>query len=118
MRLTALRQSPEEISRPKNSGHPKSTLEPPYGSRPQPLCKRRLILPGTEGSENAGPRAAPGDSVRVPGIPACSHPLFELITFGAGACNNHLFPIIVTKKLSPKESQLTDPRNHNGTLHR
>ena len=118
MRLTAVRRSPKEFSKLKNSGHPKSTPKLPNGSRPQLLCKRRIIFPCTEGSENAGPRAAPCDSVRAPGIHVCSHPLPKLITIGAGACYNRMIPSIVTKKLSQKEPQLTDPKNHNGTLHK
>jgi len=38
MRLTALRQSPKEISIPKNSGHPKPTPEPLKDPLPLLLC--------------------------------------------------------------------------------
>jgi len=81
MPLTALRQSTTYISRqPKNSGHSIITPTPPNGSCPQLFCKYRPISIGTRERGNAGLRAAPYDSVRAPGIPACSHPLARTAT--------------------------------------
>jgi len=118
MRLTALRQSPNDISKQKNFGHSKTTAKPPDGSCPQLFCKHRHISSSTGESENAGLRAASHDPVHAPGMLACSQPLSKLVTHGAGTCNNHMLPITETKNLSFKVSPLRDIRNLNRTRYK
>ena len=105
MRLTALRQSPTNIFRQlKNSGHPMITPEPLNGSCPQLFCNYRPISTGTGERGNAGQRAAPYDSVRVRGVPACSHSLTRTATTNNASQTYPNSPHIASRTLESKET--------------
>jgi len=104
MRLTVLRQSPTDISRQENSGHPKATPEHPNGTCPQLLCNYRLTSLGTGASGHTGRRSVPYDSVRAPGIPACPYPLTSTAITNNTSQSYPNSPHNASKTLAPKET--------------
>ena len=104
MRLTALRQSPTDTSRhPTNSGHLKSTPEPPNGSCPQFPCDSIPIYANTKKCGSAGLHDAPyGGATRAPCRPAYSNPLPKPIALNAETCKNHMLSNATTNTIFPK----------------
>jgi len=90
MRLTASRQSPNDVSRPENSGHPKATPDPQNDSFPQPPCGCKPISADTEKCGRAGPRDTPyGGAPQAPRKPVYSNPLSEPPTLHERTCKIH-----------------------------
>ena len=105
MRLTALRQPPNDISRPKNSGHSKSTPDPQKDSFPHPPCGCTPISADTKKCGSAGLRDTPyGGASQAPRKPAYSNPLPEPPSLHARTCKNQPSPNTATHKISPQVS--------------
>ena len=116
MRLMALRQPPKEISRPVNSGHPKSTPEPLKDPFPLPLFVCKPISSDTEKCGSAKLRDAPyGGAVQAPRKPALSIALIGQTTLNAETCIDHMFPNTAIDTLSPQVPPLVDTQTPTKT---
>jgi hypothetical protein len=84
MRLTASRQ-PYNISRPKNSRHPKTILGHQNDSFTPPLYNCKPTIANTKQGENTGPYSAPyGETTQAPNKSARQSLLLELPTIDSG----------------------------------
>ena len=108
MRLTALRQSPYDISRRENSGHPKATTYFQNDSFPQPPCDCKHISADTKKCESAGPRDTPyGGATQAPHKHVFPNLLPEPPTLQAWTCKNHPSPNTTINKFFPEVSPHT-----------
>ena len=93
MRLTALRHSTKDISRPKQPRQPKRNPEPLNDIYPQPSNDCRPASPEAGKIESNGMHNTPyGGVVREPTDPVCSKYLPERPTFTTRTCKKHMFP--------------------------
>ena len=93
MRLTASRQPPKDITRPKQPRQPKQNPDPLNNIYPQPSndCKPSPTKAGK--IESTGMHNTPyGGAVREPSDPVYPKYLLELPTLTTGTSKNHMFP--------------------------
>jgi len=116
MRLTALRQSPKDISGPKHPRQMQQNLirNDSYSTL---LSNCKPISSESGKCGRARPCAAPyGGAVREPRSTDQFNPLPELTTLDLGTCKDHLFPNPAPTKNSPHISPLTSTKHQAGTL--
>jgi len=108
MRLTALRQPRNDISRRINSGHPKATPDPQNDPFPQSPCDCKYISADTKKCGSAEPRDTPyNGAAQAPRQPVFPNSLPDPPILHAWTCKNHQSHNTKINKFSPQVSSHT-----------